>query len=226
MWIKLDKTFFFLKNDIFLCNCYIRPDTSELHKQPDMDYFETLREEIAVYSTLGEIIFMGDFNSRTSDLKELYELPEEDEFLEGNVYISNEVEQEDFGIIIGKCSNEDIIVNTFGRHLITLVEQSLLCIVNGSITYVGPHGVSSIDYCICSVSLFNDILRFNVQDQTWYSDHNPISMSLRLRLKLDLKNISTDSMNMSSTFNFLWNEQYKEQFIQHMEAEVTQDKCI
>ncbi len=84
------------------------------------------------------------------------------------------MEQEDFDTTIGKCSIEDIIVNTFGRNLITLVEQNQLSIVNrrkigdldGSITYVGPHGVSTIDYCICSVSLFNDILRFNVQDQT------------------------------------------------------------
>ncbi len=41
LWARLDEKSFGLKNDIYLCNAYIPPENSELHKQPDIDYFDT-----------------------------------------------------------------------------------------------------------------------------------------------------------------------------------------
>ncbi len=160
------------------------PEKSDLHKQPDIDYFKTLREEIAQFSTLGEIIIVGNLNSRTSDSRENYDTIEEDPVFGDTSSITSNTTHDDIEQMLdeyGKRSNGDIIVNTFGRHLISLVQQSHLSIINGrkigdfkcKITHVNPNDTSTVDYCIISLSLFSFILRFNVLDQQWYSYHNP-----------------------------------------------------
>ncbi len=76
LWIKLDKVFFGLREDIYMCNVYIPPEKSDLHKTSDLDYFDNLQDDIAQYSSMGEIIVVGDMNSRTGEVKEKYELME------------------------------------------------------------------------------------------------------------------------------------------------------
>ncbi len=45
--------------------------THHLHKESDLDYFDTLQDDIAQYSLL--IITVGDMNSRKGDVKKKYE---------------------------------------------------------------------------------------------------------------------------------------------------------
>ncbi len=68
-------------------------------------------------------------NSRTSDIKEEFNIIEEDITLSENTSIDSRLNQEDFDKILGTRSNEDIIVNAFCRKLTALLEQSALAIV-------------------------------------------------------------------------------------------------
>ncbi len=126
----------------------------------------------------------------------------------------------------GKRSNEDIIVNTFGRQLISLVQQSNLAITNGrkigdltgKITHVNPNGTSTVDYCITSLSLFSFILRFNVLDQQWYSDHNPL-FSLKANLPIDTPDMNT---NLTPIWKFRWNEHSKQKYMETISKKSSQ----
>ncbi len=173
LWIKLDKVFFGLREDIYMCNVYIPPEKSDLHKTSDLDYFDNLQDDIAQYSSMGEIIVVGDMNSRTGEVKEKYELMEEDTILCEKSSLNSSLNFEEIKNIVDKYgdrSNEDIIVNSFGKKLISLIEKSFLNIVNGrtigdldgKITYIDPTGFSAIDYCITSIRLYKDINRFTV----------------------------------------------------------------
>ena len=220
IWVKLDKTFFGLKNDIYLCSGYIPPEQSDLHKQPDTDYFETLQKEISQYSTIGDIILLGDLNSRTADMKENYDIIEEDTVLDDRSSINGSLNREEIDQILNKYgprSNEDIVVNSFGRQLMSVIEQSFLAIVNGrkigdltgKLTYVGHNGTSTVDYCITSISLFQDILIFSVLEQEWYSDHNPISLALKVNKNPPDAFIDPD---LSAVWKFMWNDSLKEKY--------------
>ncbi len=74
-----------LKNDMFMCNCYIPFIDSDYHKRPDTDYFETLKQEISRYSTQGDILIIGDLNSRTGVLEELYDNIDSDVTIADNI---------------------------------------------------------------------------------------------------------------------------------------------
>ena len=62
VWLKLHKTFFNISKDIFLCALYIKPSSSAA--EAEMAY-NILSNSVINHSEPGDIILMGDFNSRT-----------------------------------------------------------------------------------------------------------------------------------------------------------------
>ncbi len=89
--------------------------------------------------------------------------------------------------MLNKWYNEDIIVNKFSRQLVELASQSHMAILNGRVvgdlrgesTCFTYNGTSTVDYCITLLTLFESILRFNILDHLWISDHSPFSVCLR-----------------------------------------------
>ena len=61
LWLKLDKMFFGLSQDVYLCAVYIPPISSP-HYDND---FISLEGEVSTFSSKGKIVLIGDFNSRT-----------------------------------------------------------------------------------------------------------------------------------------------------------------
>ena len=61
----LDKTFFKLKNGIFLCGAYIPTRNTTANVNVKTDYFANLEKSILKYKGKGNIFIMGDLNSRT-----------------------------------------------------------------------------------------------------------------------------------------------------------------
>ena len=62
IWCKLDKSFFHLEKDIFLCAIYIPPRDSPYFNP---DTFLDLENDIAKFSNEGHVMLSGDFNVRT-----------------------------------------------------------------------------------------------------------------------------------------------------------------
>ena len=59
LWIKLDKNYFGLNDDIYICCVYIPPVTSTHY---DEDFLH-LENEINIFSNKGMILLIGDFNA-------------------------------------------------------------------------------------------------------------------------------------------------------------------
>jgi exonuclease III len=71
-WLKLDKSFFQLKKDIYLCTLYLVPQSSPYLTKMELNVLETIeRDLIEKYSEKGDIILMGDFNARTGSEEDL-----------------------------------------------------------------------------------------------------------------------------------------------------------
>jgi exonuclease III len=68
IWWKLDKDFFHMKQDLFICSVYIPPQNSPRERRLDRDHFQSLQENIYKFSKLGSIILCGDSNARIGDL--------------------------------------------------------------------------------------------------------------------------------------------------------------
>ena len=63
LWMKLEKSFFGLDDDIYICAVYIPPVNSNHYN----DDYILLEREISHFSNRGKIILLGDFNSRTGN---------------------------------------------------------------------------------------------------------------------------------------------------------------
>jgi endonuclease/exonuclease/phosphatase family metal-dependent hydrolase len=59
--LKLDKSFFDFEHDLFVCAVYI-PHVIAVHYDND---FALLENEVSIFANQGNILLIGDFNSRT-----------------------------------------------------------------------------------------------------------------------------------------------------------------
>jgi hypothetical protein len=63
VWIKIDKTFFHLKKDIFLAVMYFSLENSSGASDNINDLYSKLLNNIEFYSQLGEVVVQCDFNA-------------------------------------------------------------------------------------------------------------------------------------------------------------------
>ena len=177
MWIKLSKSFFNFEYDTYLCCCYIPPVNSKLLVNKNIDLHDVLLQEILKFQDIGEIIILGDLNSRLGGRQEHW-VDIKSTSADGNV------ECEHVDIPIRLC--QDTKSNSYGTKLLDILNQCHLLIVNGRVpgdllgryTYHGYNGSSCIDFGICSANIYNDVRYFKTFDFPWYSDHVPICLSI------------------------------------------------
>jgi exonuclease III len=151
-WVKLQKFFFNLKKDIFLCFAYIASQSSPFLLKENINIIESIEHDIVnKYSSKGDIILCGDLNARLG--KENYYIPLNSVF---HIPVSNECY--DIDIAVYDRNSQDTIVDARGRDIIDICIGNKLRILNGrtlgdskgKYTCYKPVGCSVIDYFIVS----------------------------------------------------------------------------
>jgi len=128
IWIKLDKGYFSADNDVYICNCYIPPEDSNVYKSRlsplfDFDFFEHLLYDISEYERIGGVILIGDFNSQVGQRSVLIENINLDRFVDLPVY--------DVPIDCLPPRSFDNQCNSFGNKLLLMFKEKSICIANG-----------------------------------------------------------------------------------------------
>ena len=202
VWWKLDKSFFKMSHDIYICSVYVPPQNSSRELRTNIDHFECLQEKIYKFGTLGKILLCGDFNARTGTL---------------NDFIDNEFPENDFQIPIAieKRYSKDSHINNYGRSLLDLCVGNNLIILNGRTKgdFTGQYtchtynGASVVDYAIASYDLLKSIINFSVDNVNEFSHHSCLSFVLSAKTP----NFSEDDINiMPHPESFSWNENLKD----------------
>ena len=109
-WVKLCASFFGFDKDLFLCLAYVSPETSS-HSASRDNIWNLFEEEIAYFSTIGNILLTGDLNARTGLLPDFVNY-------DTDLYVPLPN-----GYIIDKSiprQSEDAITNRYGRELLLL----------------------------------------------------------------------------------------------------------
>ena len=209
IWMMIDKKYFNIKEDIFLGELYIPNSTyykSEGHKDP----FLELEKDISHFTSLGNIVLMGDFNARTGIKPDFCDpqipvLPNVDN-ASGSRVIST-LEQ------IGRVNrnSEDLTVNKFGVTLLNLCIKSDLRILNGrsigdlrgAYTSYQYNGKSVVDYILVSEDLLTHADNLHVSEPGHLSDHSFLTTTLNIPTNKPLTNImkSAESQRHVHTTN-------------------------
>jgi len=209
VWFKLDKAFFGLENNIYLCAAYLPHGNSCYLVEREQDVLESIESDITKYTHDGYIMLLGDLNARTGTLS--------DYIVDDNDRISCEDHLYKVDDTISPRKNEDTIVNNRGEKLGELCVQCQLRILNGRtlgdsrgyFTCHRPQGSSTVDYMILSEELLHRITYFHVHNKLHISDHCKISMQITCHInKACHENITLSPLPRT----YKWNDQSISQY--------------
>ena len=213
----MDKKYNGLNFDLYIAVAYIPPTNSSLYRSKcQIDPFVELKESVNAFSALGQVVIMGDLNSRTASLKD-YVIDDSAKYLpiDGMEDIYNiDVQQPN-------RNNEDSVVNQFGKKLIRLCQESRLRILNGrtlgdlqgNVTCYKYNGKSLVDYVIVSEELMCKIEHFKVMSEVKdvsLSDHFPILASVNMSILPNINVNPDDSKTISPDYK--WNKDSEMKF--------------
>ena len=204
VWLKLEKTFFGLADDIYLCGIYIPPLSSPHY---DNEY-QNLEYEISILSTKGKIMLMGDFNSRISTYPDFIVDDEDNDKLS---HILPDNYKADFNLL---RKSQDRVYNSQGKDLLDLCASAQLRILNGrfigdilgNMTCVNKRGSSVVDYTITSESLLSSVKYFIVENLTHFSDHSQLVTYLNCKFRT----CEIQNQYQKQDFSFKWTESSKQ----------------
>ena len=184
LWVKLDRKFFSLDSDMYVCGVYMPPETSTIY-QTYPEPFELLETDILKFSQLGSVALLGDFNARTAEQEDvlLNDSPADNHHLVLPDYYENDFE-------CRRRRSMDRSVNSFVRKLLEICKGSRMRILNGravgdqigNFTSHQTKGQSVVDYAIIEDTLLDRVSSFNVHPPHYLSDHSLIQFGLKVNI--------------------------------------------
>ena len=186
IWVKLLKSFFNLKKDLYFCFSYTPPLNSPYTKNLDFDVLQTLEEEIANFSREGNVLVGGDFNAKTGTGNDfvLDHTDEHSPIMDIDTYIMDEPQTRE--------NRDTHSIDAQGETLLSLCKNSRMRILNGR-TKGDRYGrftryplalresPSTLDYIITDTEVFKDIMSFIVLSNLGLSDHECVSVSIKTK---------------------------------------------
>ena len=230
LWIKLDKTYFGIEKDLYICGVYISPDENNavVYEHLLQKPFEILHEECNKYEDLGHIAILGDFNARISNNNCFPLTP---------LINTGPASTDGNNIQLPETMNKERVsaddkVNQNGHLLNDLCCIENLYILNGrcigdlagNFTSSQRNGSSVIDYAMVNSSLLSGVRKFEVCEMTIISDHCPIQLTINCNALLKQVNNTSkpefppqdklvwDNNKSNQLEHLLKTNEYKEKF--------------
>ena len=226
IWLKLEKTFFGLERDLFICAAYIPPERSNyLRIRGYPDILDQITSDIADFTKEGHVMLMGDLNARTANLQD-HITTDSDKFIDPDT-LSYLIDQP-----LSRRNSQDKTADPRGRQLIDVCIQSRLRILNGRclgdtcgyFTCHKSNGSSVVDYFIVNEELLSRVLCFKVHMLLEnMSDHCQISVLVKTNFT-PLKN----SCDLTDTVpgDYYWKEGDIQKFQNALAEPDTQEKIL
>ncbi len=213
VWLKLDKLYFNLTEDIFLARVYIWSENSPMYNILNVSLFDILQNEINIFQTNGKVFLAGDLNARVGNKRDFIVCDRTVNLLNDQSYISDSQLPR---------NSMDSQTNCFGTKLLDMCKSLSLRIANGRLshdsfgafTFMNSRGSSVIDYLLLREENFNLITHFNVESHSEWSDHCPLAFNIMCNTAISRGN------NESTTTRLIWLDQHREEFRQKIIANV------
>lgn len=209
IWLKIDKNFFKLKNDIYLCGLYFWSDDSPINNIIDTNLFDVLSDDIFYFESLGKILIAGDFNCRAGDRPDYILHDNIIRDLDPDDYLNDEGS--------GRAS-QDKICNGRGIRLLDFCKATNMRIMNGRLgidnsngayTYFCRNTCSTIDYLLARDIDYKLLRNFSVGHFNQFSDHAPLLFDILIHNKI---NPSRSHSSGSSYVQYKWRDENKNYF--------------
>ena len=186
IWVKFLKSFFNFDNDLYFCFAYTPPLTSCYTQSLDYDMIQKLEEDVGRFRQVGNVIIGGDFNAKTNTKSDFVidKMDEHSPIMDIDTYVIDKPQ------LRANCDKHS--VDAQGEALLNLCKNSSLRILNGR-TKGDRCGKftryplslretpSTLDYIIADIDILHNIMSFMVLSNLGLSDHECLSMSIKLK---------------------------------------------
>ena len=209
-WIKLDKDYFFLIKDLYICLVYMPPVNSKYTQGLNLDVFELIEKDIISFKSKGDIMLCGDFNARTWSCLDFINNDNADHLpLYKNYCTDHKVEARNNMDTTSDTRGKDLIELCIGNEL-RILSGRVLGDIYGNFTCFTPNGTSVVDFVIVSHSILDRILNFKISDflGTLSDCHCKLSWSITAKYDVDQTNSTGDSMPVK----YIWDDKSPELF--------------
>ena len=217
MWLKLNRNFFGIQKDLYLCVTYRKPSDLKGCEA----YFTALEDEISKFSAQGSVCITGDINARTAVRPDFIETDE-------TLFTDNIFEYKSCNLV---RNNLDMKTNAAGLQLLELCKTTDMLILNGRVvgnlaghfTYYGQNGCSVVDYTLTDTSLFESILYHTIALPTHLSDHSLQKLGIKCNYKKATKDNLTEMLE-PLPMKFRWEDNSKVNYPLALLDEASTDK--
>ena len=212
--MRIDKTFFSLESDLYLCGLYLWPDESPITSVFDDDVFDILSSDVYFFDQYGSVLLAGDWNCRVGHKGDFIQFDSFVDYLDFDEYVP------DTNILAGRASSDNTC-NARGTRMIDFCRATSLRIANGRIgddcnkrlfTYYCRNTCSIIDYLVLKEKDFSLVKTFQIFPFSEYSDHAPLYFSLHINKACEPVN-THNNFDCAHSFTFYkWDEEKKNAF--------------
>ena len=124
IWLKLDKNYFKINNDIYVAGVYIWVENSPAYNIVDVDFFSILQNDVNDFQSKGRVLLCGDLNARVGNgsRSDYIQCDRTVGFIDCNDYIPD---------VPVPRSSLDSVCNAHGLKLLDLCKATQLRIGNG-----------------------------------------------------------------------------------------------
>ena len=186
LWFKLDKGFFKFSKDLYLCFVYISQKNSSFTLKTNCDRIinEKLERGDSKFSSLGDIMVMGDINAHINQDEQDYIVNDSDHVLDNIflplIYVSDKIQTFQYTELHQNT-------NEHRNNIVDLCNDAQLRILNGrtigdsvgKLTYHSHIGAAIDDYYICNSFFLQNVVSFNVGEfNPILSDHCPMDVKI------------------------------------------------
>ena len=167
-----------------MCCAYIPPAGNSYYTHYECDLFECLESDLEFFANKGVSCIIGDLNARLGTLEDTIKNDSLNwkvaENLEHLFLYPNDTS-------LQPRNSKDSNVNSHGQKFVALCRESGLRVINGrtisdangEITFQNRQGTSLIDISAIHFSAFNLVNDLTIGDFTEYSDHAPVTLTLK-----------------------------------------------
>ena len=227
IWVRIQKQFTSLSNDICLAFVYLPPLNSTYGKIHSKDIMLKLEKQIDYFACKGKIVLCGDLNARIGNSVDIMQSDDEP-------YLPTP-RADTFDVILPRVSSDYSVVNQSGRWLIDSCVDNQLYVLNGrtlgdltgQFTCHTHRGSSIVDYILASRSLSNYVHSMIVHELGIFSDHCILEAKLKLGSCLNFDDNDCLCDNKVKDFapdNFIWYERSKDKFQEAFSSHLIQTK--
>ena len=224
IWIKIQKEFFGLEKDIYVCFVYAAPLDSCYTKKLEYDILDKVEEYILKFNKEGDVLLAGDLNAKTNIENDFVSDMQDDHSPINNINLYS------YDVPLTRNNMDPHPIDMQGKKFLQLCKNCNIRILNGRccgdrlgnltrFPIAMRESPSTLDYFSANPALMKKVRSLTILHRNGLSDHNCICLSISTKFSVDILPM-TVNINKNERVNYA----SPSEFLRKISSPIAQEK--